>query len=61
MKSFIEVIKEADETQAKLKYIQDPKSSSKSIAGMTRSEDPVVRNAAEEELKLKFIILWIIM
>jgi hypothetical protein len=51
MKSFIEVIKEADETQAKLKYIQDPKSSSKSIAGMTRSEDPVVRNAAEEELK----------
>jgi hypothetical protein len=51
MKSFIEVIKEADETQAKLKFIQDPKSSSKSIAGMTRSEDPVVRNAAEEELK----------
>jgi len=51
MKSFIEVIKEADETQAKLKYIQDPKSPSKSIAGMTRSEDPVVRNAAEEELK----------
>ena len=46
MKSFIEVIKEADETQAKLKYIQDPKSSSKSIAGMTRSKDPVVRNAA---------------
>jgi hypothetical protein len=51
MKSFIEVIKEADETQARLKFIQDPKSSSKSIANLTRSEDPVVRNAAEEELK----------
>jgi hypothetical protein len=51
MKSFIEVIKEADETQAKLKFIQDPKSSSKSIANLKRSEDPVVRNAAEEELK----------
>jgi hypothetical protein len=51
MKSFIEVIKEADETQARLKFIQDPKSSSKSIANLTRSEDSVVRNAAEEELK----------
>jgi hypothetical protein len=51
MKSFIEVIKEADETQAKLKFIQDPKSSSKSIANLTRNKDPVVRNAAEEELK----------
>ena len=51
MKSFIEVIKEADETQARLKFIQDPKSSSKSIANLTRSEDPVIRNAAEEELK----------
>jgi hypothetical protein len=51
MKSFIEVIKEADETQARLKFIQDPKSSSKSIANLARSEDLVVRNAAEEELK----------
>jgi hypothetical protein len=48
MKSFIEVIKEADETQARLKFIQDPKSSSKSIANLARSEDLVVRNAAEE-------------
>ncbi len=51
MKSFIEVIKEADEVQAKLKFIQDPKSPTKSIAGFLRNSDPVIKNAAEEELK----------
>ena len=51
MKSFIEVIKEADDIQARLKFIQDPKSSTKSIVGLTRNSNSVIANAAEEELK----------
>jgi len=51
MKSFIEVIKEADDVQARLKFIQDPKSPTKSIAGFLRNPDPTIKNAAQEELK----------
>ena len=52
MKTFLEVLQEAEDTQSKLNFIKDPNSSTRSIANMaSKSPDPIVQKAAKEELQ----------
>jgi hypothetical protein len=52
MKTFLEVLQEAEDTQSKLNFIKDPNSSTRSIANMaSKSQDPIVQKAAKEELQ----------
>lgn len=52
MKTFLEQLQEAQDTQSKINFIRDPNSSTRSIVNMaTRGSDVIVKKEAQQELQ----------